>query len=115
MCVYTYFYLFTIVYYTLLPVLFLIVFSARYSPVVVSFLPVFIYLLVVIYLPVLLTVYLLSVASLGVWYNPLLVPVYYFPIRLWSFADIALALSFVLNHLSHDVKLVEWLLVARVA
>ena len=72
-----------------------------------SFLPIFIYLLVVIYLPVLLTVYLLSIASLGVWYSPLPVPVYCFPIRLWSFAAIALSLSFVLSHLSRGGRLVE--------
>ena len=66
----------------------------------------FIYLLVVIYLFVLLTVYLLSVASLGVWYSPLPVPVYYFPVRLLSFTAIALSLSFILSHLSCGGRLV---------
>ena len=67
--------------------------------VVPSCLYLFIYLLVVIYLSVLRIVYLLSVASLGVWYSPLPVLIYCFPVRLWSFAAIALALSFVLSHL----------------
>ena len=77
--------------------------------------PVFTYLLVVIYLSVLRTVYLLSVVSLGVWYSPLPILVYCFPIRLWSFVAIALTLSFVLSHLSHGGKLVESHSVACVA
>ena len=78
------------------------------------FLPVFIYLIVVIYLPVLCTIYLLSIASLGVWYSSLPVTVC-FPVRLWSSTAFALALSFVLSHLSRDGRLVESHSDARVA
>ena len=81
-----------------------------------SFLHVFVYSPACSYLPA-CTAYchLLSVAFLGVWYSPLPVPVYCFPARLWSFAAIALSLSFVLSHLSCGGRLVESHSVARVA
>ena len=57
----------------------------------------------------------LCVAWTKVRANPLPVLVNYFPLRLWSFEAIALALSFVLSHLSYGGRLVESHSVARVA